>query len=171
MLLLKPLSKALECGDRIHGVIKGSAINHGGQAGGLTVPNPQKQSVLLTAAWQKAGIKPEDLSYIEAHGTGTALGDPIEIEGIAKAYGHLEDGGDELCCGIGSVKSNLGHLEAAAGITGLLKVILCLKQRQLPGAVHLESINPKIQLAASPLYIVEKSLSSAGATALFSGGE
>ena len=116
MLLLKPLSKAIEDQDPIHAVIKGSAINHGGLAGGLTVPNPQKQSELLTSAWKNAGISAHDLSYIEAHGTGTSLGDPIEIQGIQTANKQLEPSRQANACAIGSVKSNLGHLESAAGI-------------------------------------------------------
>jgi acyl transferase domain-containing protein/aryl carrier-like protein/SAM-dependent methyltransferase len=156
MLLLKPLSSALAAGDRIHAVIKGSAVNHGGLAGGLTVPNPRKQSELLTAAWNNAGISARDLSYLEAHGTGTSLGDPIEIQGISTAITQLESNTPAQPCAVGSVKSNLGHLESAAGITGLLKVILSMQHRQIPATIHFEQLNPKIGLEGTPLYVADR---------------
>ena len=152
MLLLKPLAGALADGDRIHAVIKGSAINHGGLAGGLTVPNPQKQSELLQAAWKNAGIAASDLSYIEAHGTGTSLGDPIEVQGIQVAFGR-EHAGAAKSCAIGSVKSNLGHLESAAGLAGLLKIVVCMQHRQLPPSIQFSHLNPKIRLDGTPLYV------------------
>lgn len=155
MFLLKPLSRAVEEGDRIHAVIKGSAVNHGGLAGGLTVPNPQKQSELLVAAWKNAGISPEDLSYIEAHGTGTSLGDPIEVQGIQTAYASLVSSPKAAACALGSVKSNLGHLEAAAGMTGLLKVVLAMRHRQIPASINFERLNPKINLDGTPFYIAD----------------
>ena len=151
MLLLKPLSRAIADGDPIHAVLKGSAVNHGGLAAGLTVPNPQKQSELLLAAWKDAGIAPQELSYIEAHGTGTSLGDPIEIEGIQTAYGHSSG-----ACAIGSLKSNLGHLEPAAGIAGLLKVIVALQRRQIPASIHFETLNPRIHFNGSRLSIAAR---------------
>ncbi|HEU5133667.1 MAG TPA: SDR family NAD(P)-dependent oxidoreductase [Steroidobacteraceae bacterium] len=155
MLLIKPLASALADGDRIHAVIKGSAINHGGLAGGLTVPNPQKQSELLQAAWKNAGIAASDLSYIEAHGTGTSLGDPIEVQGIQAAFGR-EHSGTGKSCAIGSVKSNLGHLESAAGLAGLLKIVVCLRHRQLPPSIQFSRLNPKILLDGTPLYVQER---------------
>ena len=148
VLLLKPLAAAMAEGNRIHAVIRGSASNHGGLAGGLTVPNPQKQKELLLAAWKDAGVTAHDLTYIEAHGTGTALGDPIEIEGIQTAYAALGGNEPSARCSIGSVKSNLGHLESAAGITGLLKVVLSFQHRQLPPSVNLAQLNPKIRFSA-----------------------
>ncbi|MBL6449565.1 SDR family NAD(P)-dependent oxidoreductase [Fulvivirga sp. 29W222] len=153
MLMLKPLHKAIEDKDQIRAIIKGSAINHGGLGGGLTVPNPQKQSELYTAAWKNAGISPQELSYIEAHGTGTSLGDPIEIQGIKTAYTKLVSAEEARDCGIGSVKSNLGHLESAAGITGLLKVILAMQHRQLPPSINYKDLNPKIQLEGTSFRI------------------
>src|SRR5262249_22337377 len=178
MLFLKPLGAAIAEGDRIHAVIRGSAVNHGGLAGGLTVPNPQKQSELLIAAWQDAGIAAQDLTYIEAHGTGTSLGDPIEIQGIQTAYMRLSGGSPSVRegmdtestpfltvglpprsakpCAIGSVKSNLGHLESAAGITGLLKVILSIQHQQLPASINFAQLNPKIRLKDTPFYIQEQ---------------
>ncbi len=156
VLLLKPLANALAQGDRVHAVIKGSAINHGGLAGGLTVPNPRKQSDLLMAAWKNAGVAPHKLSYIEAHGTGTSLGDPIEIQGIQTAYERQRGVQEDMRCAIGSVKSNLGHLEAAAGLAGLQKVILALQHREIPASIHFEQLNPKINLSESPFYIADK---------------
>ncbi|UII31931.1 SDR family NAD(P)-dependent oxidoreductase [Fulvivirga ulvae] len=153
MLMLKPLRKAIEDKDQIRAVIKGSAVNHGGLGGGLTVPNPQKQSELYTAAWKNAGISPQKLSYIEAHGTGTSLGDPIEIQGIKTAYSKLVPVEEAKACSIGSVKSNVGHLESAAGITGLLKVILAMQHRQIPASINYKDLNPKIQLEGTSFRI------------------
>ncbi|WP_129645083.1 GNAT family N-acetyltransferase [Peristeroidobacter agariperforans] len=153
MMLLKPLKQAVEDHDRIHAVIKGSATNHGGLAGGLTVPNPQKQSELLRAAWKDAGVAARDLTYIEAHGTGTSLGDPIEIQGIQTAYGDEAAG---RTCAIGSVKSNLGHLEPAAGIAGLLKIVLCMRNGQLPPSLNFSRLNPKIRLEGTPFQVQER---------------
>ncbi|MCP5005914.1 MAG: polyketide synthase, partial [Planctomycetes bacterium] len=146
MLVLKPVQKAIEERDFFYGVIKGSAINHGGLSGGLTVPNPQKQSELLMSAWKNAGINPEDLSYLEAHGTGTSLGDPIEVQGIRQAVAELSKPEQVSLCGLGSIKSNLGHLEAAAGIAGLLKIVLSMQRKQIPGSIHFNTLNPKIEL-------------------------
>src|SRR5215813_8448472 len=156
MLLLKPLSAAIAEGDQIHAVIRGSATNHGGLAGGLTVPNPQKQSELLIAAWRDAGIAAQDLTYIEAHGTGTSLGDPIEIQGIQAAYTQLASRDLAKPCGVGSVKSNLGHLESAAGVTGLLKTILSIQHRQIPASINRDRLNPKIQLKDTPFFIPDQ---------------
>ncbi len=156
VILIKPLRKAIEDQNQIHAVIKGSSINHGGLAAGLTVPNPQKQSELLVAAWKNAGISAQNITYIEAHGTGTSLGDPIEIQGIQTAYSRFEQTKQDKICGIGSVKSNLGHLESAAGITGLLKVILSMKHRVIPPTIHFSELNPMIHLEDSPFYIQDK---------------
>uniref|UniRef100_UPI000E3248F9 SDR family NAD(P)-dependent oxidoreductase n=1 Tax=Steroidobacter cummioxidans TaxID=1803913 RepID=UPI000E3248F9 len=156
MLLLKPLSEAIRAQDNIHAVIKGSAVNHGGLTGGLTVPDPKKQSELLIAAWNSAGISPRELSYIEAHGTGTSLGDPIEVQGIQTAYSNLAGVSADKTCAVGSIKSNLGHLESAAGITGVLKVVLSMQHRQLPGQPTFETLNPKISLGETPLYIAAR---------------
>jgi probable biosynthetic protein (TIGR04098 family) len=158
VMLLKPLAKAMEDGDTIEGIIKGSAINHGGQSGGLTVPNPEKQSELLEEAYRKAKISSSTVSYIEAHGTGTSLGDPIEITGLTKAFTNLhEPSGNQYpvspWCGVGSVKTNLGHLEAAAGMAGILKVLLSMQHRHLPPTINFEKLNAKIELDGSPFYI------------------
>ncbi|WP_161624829.1 SDR family NAD(P)-dependent oxidoreductase [Streptomyces spectabilis] len=150
-LLLKPLAAALADGDPVHAVIKGSATNHGGQAGGLTVPSAALQASLVEAALADAGLDARDIGYVEAHGTGTALGDPIEVQGLTKAFA-----GSEAPCALGSVKTNLGHLEAAAGITGLLKTVLALQHRQLPASLHYERPNPHIDLDASPFSVVTR---------------
>ncbi|WP_129645080.1 SDR family NAD(P)-dependent oxidoreductase [Peristeroidobacter agariperforans] len=156
MLLLKPLSEAIRAHDNIHAVIRGSAVNHGGLSGGLTVPDPKKQSELLIAAWNSAGISPRELSYIEAHGTGTSLGDPIEVQGIQTAYSSLVGVSADKTCAVGSLKSNLGHLESAAGIAGVLKVVLSMQHRQLPGQPTFDQLNPKIILDDSPFYVAER---------------
>ena len=143
MLLLKPAAQAIEDGDRIHAILRGSATNHGGLASGLTVPHPERQAKLLTAAWHAAGVAPESLTYVEAHGTGTSLGDPIEVQGLREAFA------DRGRCGIGSIKTNVGHLEAAAGLAGLLKVVASLQHRQLPPTLHCDVVNPHIELGQS----------------------
>ncbi|MFF4614081.1 SDR family NAD(P)-dependent oxidoreductase [Streptomyces albidoflavus] len=150
-LLLKPLAAALADGDRVHAVIKGSATNHGGRSGGLTVPSAALQASLVEAALADAGVSARDIGYVEAHGTGTALGDPIEVQGLTKAFA-----GSDAPCALGSVKTNLGHLEAAAGITGLLKTVLALQHRQLPASLHYERPNPHIDLDASPFSVVTR---------------
>ena len=173
-MLLKPLGVAIADGDRIHAVIKGSAINHGGLAGGLTVPDPAKQSDLLQAAWKNAKVDPTSLTYLEAHGTGTSLGDPIEIQGIQSARAQS---GTTSCCAVGSVKSNLGHLESAAGLTGLLKVLLAMQHRQIPASVNLSQLNPKFDLRQHPLDIpnqlrdwISQGPRTAGVSSFGSGG-
>ena len=160
MVLLKRLSAAERDGDHIYGLIRGSAENHGGRAQSLTAPNPQAQSELIKDAYRRAGISPRSVSYIEAHGTGTALGDPIEINGLKSAfhslYEEIGEKADVGYCGVGSVKSNIGHLELAAGIAGLIKILLQLKHRTLVPSLHCEEINPYIQLEDSPFYIVRE---------------
>lgn len=154
-VLLKPLDKAIEDGDRIYAVIKGSAINSGGKTSGYTVPNPNAQANVITNALKKANIDPRTISYIEAHGTGTSLGDPIEITGLSKAFKDYT--ADKQFCAIGSVKSNIGHLESAAGIAGLTKVLLQLKNGQIVPSINSTKANPKISFEETPFYI-QKSL-------------
>ncbi|HXH10353.1 MAG TPA: SDR family NAD(P)-dependent oxidoreductase [Alphaproteobacteria bacterium] len=150
-VLLKPLAQAIADGDHIYGIIKGSAINHGGKTNGYSVPNPHAQAQVIRAAFKQAGVDPRTVSYLEAHGTGTSLGDPIEIAALAKAFG--DDGADTQFCAIGSVKSNIGHGESAAGIAGVTKVLLQLKHRQLVASLHSETLNPYIDFASSPFYV------------------
>ncbi len=157
VLLLKPKELAIKQGDPIYALIKGSAANHIGHSGGLTVPNPGQQAKLVQQAWQNAGITPDTISYIEAHGTGTSLGDPIEIEGLKEAFAASDHYvATTNSCAIGSSKSNLGHLEAAAGITGLLKVVLILKHQALVPSINFKELNPHINLDGSPFYVVNR---------------
>lgn len=150
-LLLKPLDNAIEDGDHIYGVIRASSINHGGKTNGYTVPNPNAQRELIAQAQKKANLDPRAITYIEAHGTGTSLGDPIEIAGLTQAFTeHAENG---QYCAIGSVKSNIGHLESAAGIAGLTKILLQLKHRQLVPSLHAEALNPHIDFARTPFQV------------------
>jgi polyketide synthase PksM len=147
-IVLKPLWKAERDGDHIYGVIKGSAINAGGRTNGYTVPSPKAQSAVVSKALQRAGLEAAHVSYIEAHGTGTALGDPIEIAGLVRAFGQL--GNSEQACAIGSVKSNIGHCESAAGIAGLTKVLLQFQHKQLVPSLHADVVNPEIDFSATP---------------------
>ncbi|MCG6894332.1 MAG: SDR family NAD(P)-dependent oxidoreductase, partial [Desulfobacteraceae bacterium] len=160
-VLLKPLEKAVADGDHIHAVIRGTATNHGGTAASLTAPNSDAQAELLAAAFDDAGIDPESLTYMELHGTGTELGDPVEVDGVQKAFSLAaarrgRSPARRRSCGMGSVKTHIGHLEPAAGIAGLIKVVLCLQHRTLTGTLHLKKRNPYIRIEDSPLYIVEE---------------
>nr|WP_275522506.1 SDR family NAD(P)-dependent oxidoreductase [Streptomyces oceani] len=150
-VLLKPLAKAVADGDRIYGVIKGTALNHGGKTNGYTVPNPNAQAGTIDEALSAAGVDPRSVSYVEAHGTGTQLGDPIEITGLSKAF--REHTQDDQFCAIGSVKSNIGHAESAAGIAGLTKVLLQLRHRRLVPSLHAEPPNPNIDFASTPFRV------------------
>lgn len=154
-VLLKPLSKAIADGDHIYGVIKATALNHGGKTNGFSVPNPNAQTSVIGDALKEAGINPRLISYIEAHGTGTSLGDPIEITGLTKAF--QEYTRDKQFCAIGSAKSNIGHCESAAGIAGLTKILLQLKYRQLVPSLHSEVLNPNIDFINSP-FVVQQDL-------------
>ncbi|MBJ6364097.1 SDR family NAD(P)-dependent oxidoreductase [Paenibacillus sp. MAHUQ-46] len=150
-VLLKPLNKARRDGDPIYCVIKGSASNQDGASMGITAPNPEAQTAVLIKAWKDAGIDPATLGYIETHGTGTRLGDPIEIEGISKAFAKFTD--KKQFCAIGSVKSNIGHLYDCAGLAGLIKAALSLKHQILPPSIHFKSPNRQIPFIDSPVYI------------------
>ncbi|WP_062054967.1 hybrid non-ribosomal peptide synthetase/type I polyketide synthase, partial [Aquimarina longa] len=145
LVLLKPLSKAIEDGDTIEGVIRGSAINQDGRSNGLTAPNGLSQQDLIQSALRSARLVSKDIDYVEAHGTGTALGDPIEINALNAVYGKDRDPKKPLI--IGSVKSNIGHLEAAAGIAGLIKALLCIKHNQIPKQLHYKTPNTHINWA------------------------
>lgn len=140
-VLLKPLVKAEADGDRILAVIKGTALNHGGRSNGYMVPNVNAQAELVTKALNNARLSSNQIHYIEAHGTGTSLGDPVEINGLAQAF---ENRGGDKKVPIGSVKSSIGHLEAAAGIAGLTKVVLQLQKKQLVASIHAQKLNPNI---------------------------
>ncbi|MHB1330146.1 MAG: beta-ketoacyl synthase N-terminal-like domain-containing protein, partial [Gemmatimonadales bacterium] len=142
VLVLKRLSDAERDGDHIRAVILGSAVNQDGASAGFSVPNGLAQEAVIRSALASAGIKPDRVGYVEAHGTGTPLGDPIEIEALAAVYGEGRSAGQPLL--VGSVKTNVGHLEAAAGVAGLLKVVLALQHRTIPPHLHLRSPNPHI---------------------------
>ncbi|UMR29442.1 SDR family NAD(P)-dependent oxidoreductase [Massilia sp. MB5] len=150
-VLLKPLADAERDGDHIYGVIKASAINHGGRSNGYTVPNPNAQAAVIGAALARAGVDARSINYIEAHGTGTALGDPIEIAGLTRAFrAHTGDSG---FCAIGSVKSNIGHCESAAGVAGLTKVLLQMRHRRLAPSLHANPRNPNIDFETTPFVV------------------
>lgn len=153
-LILKPLEKAILDRDHIYGVIKGSMLNAGGKTNGYTVPSPRLQSQLLVDSFNWAGVDPTSLSYVEAHGTGTALGDPIEIDGLIKAFSR--HGSDKQYCAIGSVKTNIGHCESAAGLAGVTKVLLQMKHRVLVPSLHAEVVNPQIDFSQTPFFIQNK---------------
>lgn len=151
-VLLKPLQQAKADGDHIYGIIKGSAVNHGGKTYGYSVPNPTAQAQVIKKALKKAKVDPRTISYVEAHGTGTSLGDPIEIQALTEAYGSYTY--DKQYCAIGSVKSNIGHLEAAAGISELVKVILQMKHKTLvPSRLNADCINKNLHFEDTPFYV------------------
>ncbi|MCU7925177.1 MAG: KR domain-containing protein [Candidatus Thiodiazotropha sp. (ex Dulcina madagascariensis)] len=150
-LLLKPRGKAEADGDHIYGVIKATAINHGGKTNGYSVPNPNAQASVIGRIFQEVAIDPRTISYIEAHGTGTSLGDPIEIAGLNKAFqAHTRD---TQFCAIGSAKSNIGHCESAAGIAGVTKVLMQMKHKELAPSLHSETLNPNIDFETSPFFV------------------
>ena len=154
-VILKPLARAQRDRDNIYAVIKGTAVNAGGRTHGYTVPNVTAQADVVSKALARANIDAADVSYLEAHGTGTALGDPIEVAGLTKAFNAsrrtaASDRPQRQYCAIGSLKSNLGHCESAAGIAGLSKVILQLKHRQLVPTLHAEAVNEEIDFSTTP---------------------
>jgi acyl transferase domain-containing protein/ubiquinone/menaquinone biosynthesis C-methylase UbiE len=153
ILFLKKLKDAELAGDHIYGVILGTAENHGGRTNSLTAPNPKAQADVVMAAHRDAGIDSRTISYIEAHGTGTGLGDPIEINGLKMAF---SSSSPDSHCGVGSVKTNIGHLEVAAGVSGVIKVLLQMKHKRLVKSLHCENVNPYIQIDKSPFYIVKE---------------
>jgi polyketide synthase PksN len=153
-VLLKPLENALRDGDQVYAVIKSSTVNHGGKTNGYTVPNPNAQADLILDALKKANIDPRTLSYVETHGTGTSLGDPIEITGLLKAFEGCTQ--EKQFCPIGSVKSNIGHLESAAGIAAVTKAVLQMRHKQLVPSLHADPLNPNINFEDSPFYVQTK---------------
>ena len=150
-ILLKPLSKAIEDRDHIYAIVKGGAYNQDGKSAGITAPNPLAQEEVIVSAWKDAQIDPETIAYIEAHGTGTKLGDPIEVEGITKAFRRYTN--KKQFCALASVKSNVGHLDNASGIAGVIKAALALKNKQIPATLFFNKPNRKINFEESPVYI------------------
>jgi myxalamid-type polyketide synthase MxaB len=151
VVVLRRLSDAQAAGDPILAVVRGSAVNQDGASGGLTVPNGPAQQRLIATALARAGLKPADVAYLEAHGTGTALGDPIEVQAAAGALGPGRDAARPLL--LGSVKANLGHLETAAGVAGLIKVILALRRGLIPGQPHFREPNPRLPWDLLPVVV------------------
>ncbi|VAX05245.1 Malonyl CoA-acyl carrier protein transacylase, partial [hydrothermal vent metagenome] len=169
ILILKKLGNAEKAGDPIYGLICGSAENHGGRAHSLTTPNPIAQTQLLEKAYQEANIDPRTVTYLEAHGTGTQLGDSIEIDALKTAFKSLitrsqqEPGTNDInaslavegYCGLGSVKTNIGHTELASGVVGVIKVLLQLKHKMLVKNLNTNPLNPYLQLNESPFFVVQ----------------
>jgi len=152
VVTLKRLSDALNDGDTIHAVIKGSAVNNDGSLKvGYTAPSVNGQAEVIAEAHAVSGVSPETITYVETHGTGTALGDPVEVEALTRAFRHGTEA--KRFCAIGSVKTNIGHLDAAAGVAGLIKTVLALQHRQLPPSLNFENENPRIDFASSPFYV------------------
>lgn len=155
LVLLKRLREAIADGDHIEAVIKGSAINNdGAYKVGYTSPAVDGQSEVIAEALSVAGVAPETITYVETHGTGTHLGDPIEIAALTKAFSSRTR--KKQFCAVGSVKTNIGHLDAAAGVAGLIKTVLALKHGWIPPSLHFEEPNPKIDFAGSPFYVNSK---------------
>jgi acyl transferase domain-containing protein len=155
LVLLKRLVDALADGDTIHAVIKGSAVNNDGAVKiGFTAPSVNGQSEVIADALAMASVSAESISYVETHGTGTALGDPVEVAALTQTF-HADTQAKGFCA-IGSLKSNIGHLDAAAGVAGLIKTVLALKHGQVPPSLHYKRPNPKIDFAASPFFVNDK---------------
>ena len=157
VIYLKPLEQALQDNNTIYGVIKGTAVNHCGRTRSISSPSPYLQSQVIVKAWRQANINPSEISYIEAHGTGTPLGDPIELIGLKKAFKQLskdyETPLSEHYCALGTVKTNIGHLEAASGISGVIKVLLSMQHKKLPMLQNFKTINPHLSLEKTPFYL------------------
>ena len=155
IVVLKRLEDALADGDCIHAVIKGSAINNDGSLkAGFTAPRVDGQAGAITRALAMAEVDPESISYVEAHGTGTALGDPIEVAALTQAFRTGTQ--KKNFCAIGSVKTNIGHLDVAAGVAGLIKTVLALEHKELPASLHCEELNPTIDFTNSPFFVNTK---------------
>src|SRR5262249_11966956 len=156
VVALKRLADAMRDRDRVRAVILGSAINNDGSMKvGYTAPSVEGQATVIATAMALAGVEPESIGYMEGHGTGTQLGDPIEIASLVKAFSSKRQG----FCTIGSVKSNIGHLDAAAGVAGLIKAALCVERALLPPSLHFKAPNPTIDFASTP-FIVQDRLST-----------
>ncbi|HXV37917.1 MAG TPA: beta-ketoacyl synthase N-terminal-like domain-containing protein [Myxococcota bacterium] len=154
LVVLKPYARALADGDRIYAIVRATAVNQDGRTNGLTVPNGDAQQQLVREACRLAGIEPRELQYVEAHGTGTLVGDPIEARALGTAL--AEGRADGETCAIGSVKTNIGHLEPAAGIAGLIKVALALRHGLIPPSLHFEAPNPNIPFDELKLQVQTK---------------
>ncbi len=152
VVVLKRLTDAVRDGDRVLAVVRGSAVNQDGRSNGLTAPNAPAQRDVITRALRGADVTARSVNFVEAHGTGTALGDPIEFEALAEVYGR----GDGPCA-LGAVKTNMGHLEAAAGIAGFIKAALAVQRGQIPPNLHFSQWNPAIDASATRLFVPTES--------------
>lgn len=155
-VLLKPYKEAIKDNDTIYGIIKGTAINHDGKSNSLRAPNVNAQKELIKSAYEEAGIPVNTIGYIETHGTGTSLGDPIEFQALKEAFCEIGANTENPFCGLGAVKSSIGHTESAAGIAGFIKTLLSIKAKTLPGISHFNKLNKFISLEKTPFYILDK---------------
>lgn len=154
MVALRRMEDALKDGDQIIGVLRATAINNdGGDKASYTAPSPEGQARVITEALEVAGINPETISYLEAHGTGTNLGDPIEVSGLTRAWRRYTE--QKHFCGLGSVKTNIGHLVSAGGVASMIKTLMAMQHRTIPASLNFESPNPKIDFANSPFYVAD----------------
>jgi acyl transferase domain-containing protein/acyl carrier protein/protein-L-isoaspartate O-methyltransferase len=169
IIVLKPLSRALADGDPVYAVVLGTLVNQDGRTPGLALPNRAAQELMLREAYQRAQVAPEQIHFIEAHGTGTVVGDPIELNAIGSVLGSNRAPGNE--CVVGSVKSNIGHLEAASGVAGLIKAALCIKYGAIPPNLHFEQPNPDIHFESMKLRVAQtfEPWSANGSTARLAG--
>lgn len=151
VVLLKPLRRALEDRDNIYATIKGSGVNNDGASNGITAPNAAAQEELLSKVWKDAGIDAATISYVEAHGTGTALGDPIEVRALSNAF--AQQTSKKQFCGVGSVKTNIGHTVGASGMASLIKVLMAMRNQQLPATLNFSKPNRHIDFVDSPLFV------------------
>ena len=154
MVALKRLDDAISDRDRILGVIRGSAVNHDGRSSGITAPNGPSQTSVIRSALEQAGLKPEDVDYVETHGTGTSLGDPIEVQALAEVF--ARDRSDDHPLLIGSAKTNIGHLEAAAGVAGLIKLVQSIRHGAIPQSLNFNNPNPQIAWDSIPIEVASQ---------------
>lgn len=154
VLILKTLDAAERDGNQIYGLVSAVATNSDGASNGLTAPNPRAQGEVIRAAWKRAGVDGAEVDYIETHGTGTPLGDPIEVLGLSNAFAEVTT--KKQFCGIGSVKSNIGHTVGAAGVAGIIKVVKAMNEELVPASVNFQEPNPHIDFFSSPVYVVDR---------------
>jgi acyl transferase domain-containing protein len=154
IVVLKRLTDALADGDRVLAVIRAAVVNHDGKSSGLTVPNAAAQQMLLRQALAEARLEPQHIDYIEAHGTGTSLGDPIEVRALTAVLGEARTEENPLL--LGAVKTNIGHLEAAAGVAGVIKTVLALEHEEIPPHLHFDTPSPHIQWESLPVRVSTK---------------
>lgn len=154
VLVLKRLDDAIGSGDKIYGVIEGSAINNDGNTMGVTTPNPEAQQTVIAEAINDAAISTDTISYVEAHETGTLIGDSMELKGLTNIFKNKST--KKQCCGVGSVKTNFGHLLSAAGVAGIIKILLSIVHKQLPATLHCKKLNTRFDFKESPFYPVLK---------------